>query len=34
VLFMPKDKDTMPLGLYEVGSYQEPAPKNLTPVYL
>jgi len=31
---MPADKHSMPLGLDEVGSYQKPAQKNLTPVYL
>jgi len=34
VRFMPEDKDSRPLGLCEVGSYQKPAQKNLTPVYL
>ena len=34
VTFMPAAKDSRPLGLSEVGSYQKPAQKNLTPVYL
>jgi len=34
VTFEPEDKDSRPLGLDEVGSYQELAQKNLTPVYL
>jgi len=34
VTFEPEEKDSRPLGLDEVGFYQKPAQKNLTPVYL
>jgi len=31
---MPAAEESRPLGLAEGGSYQNPAQKNLTPVYL